>query len=63
MNYVRVAISLFVVILITISVTGWIWTGSHQAPAQSVASRLVLSLGILAGGVGLAAIWRARPTK
>ena len=63
MNLVRSAISLFIVVLIAVSTTGWIWTGSHQPAAQSAASRVVLTLCIVAGVVGLVALWRPRPTK
>jgi hypothetical protein len=60
MNLVRIAISVFILVLIGVAATGWIWTGSHQAAAQSTASRVVLTACILAGVVGLAAIWRPR---
>ena len=59
-NVVRIAISLFIVIVVSVSVTGWIWTGSHQPPAQMAASRTVLSVCILAGVAGLTALWRVR---
>ena len=61
MNLVRVVISLFILILIGVSVVGWVWTGVHQPPSQHDASRIVLTLGILAGVVGLVALWRHRP--
>lgn len=60
MNVIRIAISAFIVVLIAVSITGWIWTGSHQAAAQSAASRVVLSLCIVAGIVGLSALWSVR---
>lgn len=60
MNLVRIVISLFVAILIAVSAAGWIWTGSHQSASQAAASRVVLTLGMLAGVIGLAAIWRTR---
>jgi hypothetical protein len=63
MKVVRVAISLLVLVVITVSVVGWIWTGSHQPAAQSAASRVVLTLAILAGVIGLAAIWRSTPAE
>ena len=63
MNLVRIAFSVFVLILIAVSVLGWIWTGSHQPASQALASRVVLTLGILAGVIGLAAIWRIKPSK
>jgi hypothetical protein len=60
MNLVRIAISVFILVLIGVAATGWIWAGSHQPAAQSTASRVVLTACILAGVVGLAAIWRPR---
>ena len=58
MNAIRIAISLFIVVLIALAILGWIWTGSHQAAAQAVASRVVLTLAALAGVIGLATLWR-----
>ena len=60
MNVVRVLISLFIAVLITVSAVGWIWSGAHQTAEQAVASRLVLTLGVVAGLVGLLALWRGR---
>ena len=60
MNAIRVVITLFVVLLIATSVAGWVWTGHHQPLAQSVASRLVLGISLVAGLVGLVAIWGRR---
>jgi hypothetical protein len=59
-NLVRIAISVFILVLIGVAARGWMWTGSHQTAAQSTASRVVLTACILAGIVGLTAIWRAR---
>lgn len=56
---VRIAISLFILVLITLSVMGWIWTGAHQPPGLMEAGRTVLALGALAGVIGLVTIWRA----
>jgi len=58
MNIVRIAISLFIAVLIAISAIGWIWTGRHQPASQARASRVVLTLSALAGLGGLAALWR-----
>jgi hypothetical protein len=63
MNFVRTLISLFVAILIAVSVAGWIWTGNHQPAPQATASRVVLAIGILAGVVALATIWRSSPIQ
>ena len=58
MHVVRITISLFILVLIGVSVVGWVWTGHHQSASQSEASRLVLTLAALAGVAGLVALWR-----
>jgi hypothetical protein len=63
MNVVRVAISFFILLVIAVSVSGWIWTGSHQPAAQAAASRVVLSICVLTGLIGLRALWSRRPVK
>ncbi len=63
MNLVRILISAFFLVLIALSVSGWVWTGSHQPEAQAAASRLVLTICILTGIAGLTAVWRKRPAK
>ena len=62
MNIVRLVISLFILVLIGVSVVGWVWTGAHQSASQSAASRVVLTLGVLAGVIGLVALWRTERT-
>jgi len=57
---VRVVITGFIPVLITIATTGWVWVGSHQAPAQALASRVVLTLCVAAGLVGVKAVWARR---
>ena len=57
MNAIRIVISLFIAVLIAIAVLGWIWTSAHQTPTQSAASHIVLGLTMLAGLVGVIAIW------
>ena len=61
MNIARIVISLFILVLIGVSVLGWVWTGAHQSASQSEASRVVLTLGVLAGVAGLVALWRHGP--
>ncbi len=56
MNTIRIAISLFIVVLIAVSAAGWVWNGSQPFP-QAVAARIVLALSGLAGVVGLVVIW------
>jgi hypothetical protein len=60
MNGVRVAITAFIAVLIVIATTGFVWVGSHQAPAQASASRIVLLLCVGAGVVGVRSLWRSR---
>lgn len=58
MTAIRLSASVFIVILIGLTTMGWIWTGTHQPPAQAVAARFVLALAAMAGVVGLVALWR-----
>jgi membrane protein YdbS with pleckstrin-like domain len=58
MRLVRVAITFFVVLLLTVVTMGWIWTGSHQPPPQRTASYMVLAIAAVAGICALARIWR-----
>jgi hypothetical protein len=62
MKIVRVVISLFILVLIGVSAVGWVWTGTHQTATQHEASRVVLTLSVLAGIAGLVALWRPRTT-
>ncbi len=59
MRLVRVAITFFVVVLLTIVTMGWIWTGSHQPPPLRTASHVVLAIAAIAGIFALARIWRS----
>ena len=60
LNVVRVVITGFILVLITIATTGWLWVGSHQSPAQALASRVVLTLCVVAGLIGVKAVWTRR---
>ena len=60
MNVIRIAISFFILVVMALSATGWMWTGAHQTSAQAAASRVVLGLCVVAGVVGLSALWRPR---
>ena len=44
MGLIRVAITFFVVLLLTVVTLGWIWTGSHQPPPLRTASHVVLGI-------------------
>jgi membrane protein YdbS with pleckstrin-like domain len=58
MNAVRIGITCFIVILLSVVTLGWNWTSSHQPPAARMASHLVLALAATAGVFALARIWR-----
>ena len=58
MLLVRVTITGFVLLLLSIVTMGWIWTGSHQPPPLRTASHVVLSIAAFAGVFALATIWR-----
>jgi hypothetical protein len=60
MNLFRLAVSLFLLLLIGVSVTGWVWTGAHQTASQALASRTVLGLGMFGGLAGVWILWRRR---
>jgi hypothetical protein len=57
MNGVRIAITVFVAALLALVALGWVWTSSHQAPALSTASHVVLSIAGLSGIGALMKIW------
>jgi membrane protein YdbS with pleckstrin-like domain len=56
---IRLAISAFTLVLIAVSLMGWVWwAGADQPAGPTSAGRAVLLLGALAGILGLIAIWR-----
>lgn len=61
MNTLRIAITLFTLILLIILVLGWGWTGAHQAPPARIASHVVLGIATLAGLFAIVRIWTVRP--
>jgi hypothetical protein len=61
MNLVRITVSAFILLLLLIVTLGWVWTGSHQAPAQATASHVVLGIAGLAGIFALVTLWRTNP--
>ena len=60
LNVFRFVITGFIVVLITIATTGWLWVGGHQSPSQALASRAVLTLCVVAGLIGVKALWSRR---
>ena len=57
-NGVRIAITLFVLVLLVIVTLGWRWTASHQPPPQRTASHVVLAISAFGGVFALGKIWR-----
>jgi len=60
MTGVRLAITAFIIVLILTATTGFVWVGRHQTATQARASRIVLSLCIAAGLLGVRNVWRSR---
>ena len=60
-NVIRIAISLFVVVLVWVSALGWIWAGAHLSPTLAFAARVVLAASVIAAGAALSLLWRWRP--
>jgi hypothetical protein len=58
MNVVRSVISFFILVLIAVSVAGWIWAGGQPSPRAMMGSRVALAVSAVAGVVGLVAVWR-----
>ena len=50
--------SAFICVLFVIAGMGWTWATAHQTPAQALGSHAVLALSVVAGLVGLVALWR-----
>jgi hypothetical protein len=62
MNAIRSVISVFLLVLLGLSVAGWVWAGGQPTP-QSTGARLVLALcGLMAVG-SLVVLWSARQLK
>lgn len=57
-NQVRMAITLFILVLLATVVLGWMWTNTHQPPPLRTASHTVLGIAALAGFFAVAKIWR-----
>jgi hypothetical protein len=58
MNVVRILITSFILILLTIVILGWRWTTAHQPPGLQTASHIVLTVSALAGLFAITRIWR-----
>ena len=58
-NAVRVGITVFVLLLLTVVTLGWIWTSGHQQPPLRTASHVVLTVAAVSGIFALTKIWRS----
>lgn len=58
MNPWRIAISAFILVLLTVVTLGFIWTGRHQPPDLRAASHIVLGVSGFAGVFALVRLWR-----
>ena len=56
---VRIAITVFILLLLTVVTLGWIWTSGHQQPPLRTASQMVLAIAALSGMFALTRIWRS----
>ncbi|MCA9125025.1 MAG: hypothetical protein KDB11_32845 [Planctomycetales bacterium] len=59
MNLIRSIISVFMVLLLAVSVAGWVWAGGQPSPKMEGA-RLVLALCGLTSIGGLGLLWTAK---
>ncbi len=62
MNGVRAVLSVFLLIVLTLAVLGWRWSGDLPPPKLRGA-RVALALTGLASCVALGVIWSARPRR
>ena len=62
MNFIRSLISIFMLILLAVSIAGWIWAGGQPSPKQEGA-RFVLALCGLSSLGGLTLLWKAKQTS
>jgi hypothetical protein len=60
---IRLAMTAFTAIVLSLSVVGIRWTSGHQPPAAALASGLVLTVSSLFAVVALVVIWRHGNSK
>ncbi len=58
---VRLAISAFLGVLLSIIVLGWRWTSSHQPPALATGSHVGLAMSAAGAIYALVRIWQRDP--
>lgn len=59
MNIIRILMSFFLVVLLVLSIAGWIWAGGGSTP-QPNGARLVLALCGLTSVGSLYLLWRTK---
>lgn len=59
MNLIRCIISVFMLLLLAVSIAGWIWAGGQPSPNREGA-RFVLAICALSSVGGLALIWSVK---
>ena len=62
MNVVRSVISIFLLVLLGLSIAGWMWAAGLPAPKQ-LAARLVLAVCSISAVGGMALIWSVKPRR
>ena len=62
MNLIRSIISVFLIILIGLTVAGWVWAGGQPSP-QMEGARFVLALCGLSSVGGLWLLWNLNPDR
>jgi hypothetical protein len=63
MTGVRLAITFFILILLTVVTLGVMWNTAHQPARLRTAGLVVLGLSAMAGVFALARIWRKDPPR
>ena len=57
---VRIAITIFTLLLLATVTLGWMWTAAHQPQPARMASHIVLAMAGAAGVFAIVRIWTAR---
>ena len=62
-NAIRLLITVFTAVVLSLTFVGIRWTSQHQAPAAATASITVLSISSIFSIVAMVIIWRAGRDK
>ena len=60
MNFVRMFLSVFLLLLLAVSISGWIWAGGQPSPTMYGARVVLVLCGLAASGC-LWVLWSAKP--